>query len=393
MPGSTASMAWCGARSRARRSRSAPPPLGAPRTARRSCVSYSPSSSSRTPISPAKTPAAARMSGQGIATPHRRSTPRRPSIAQPSIEQPPSRAPEMSAPVRSQRLNATDSIRAARKSASRRLQSSNKTLDIPVRSNEARSARQSEKVVSPISPDVHAIPVSRAPETDERRIEPPCTEAFERSQRTSEQPLRKRFGSFDPLKTVAEKSTSMKPSARASTSASTVSTSSTSSQLSPSAASSGESVIRSSCTAAVSLQHQSSTPLGEDAALPGTTPGPRNRPRDPQHKPTREYSVAEVGIKELLEAGVHFGHQTRRWNPKMRRFIFGERAGIHIIDLQQTDRLLKQAQEFCANIASRGGTVMFVGTKKQARDAVKEAAEKAGMPYIDQRWLGGLLTN
>jgi small subunit ribosomal protein S2 len=103
--------------------------------------------------------------------------------------------------------------------------------------------------------------------------------------------------------------------------------------------------------------------------------------------------VAQVGIRELLEAGVHFGHQTRRWNPKMRRFIFGERAGIHIIDLQQTERLLANAQEFAAGIASRGGTVMFVGTKKQARDAVKDAAEKAGMPYIDQRWLGGLLTN
>jgi small subunit ribosomal protein S2 len=103
--------------------------------------------------------------------------------------------------------------------------------------------------------------------------------------------------------------------------------------------------------------------------------------------------VAQVGIRELLEAGVHFGHQTRRWNPKMRRFIFGERAGIHIIDLQQTDRLLRQAQEFTADIASRGGTVMFVGTKKQARDSIKEAAERAGMPYIDQRWLGGLLTN
>jgi small subunit ribosomal protein S2 len=103
--------------------------------------------------------------------------------------------------------------------------------------------------------------------------------------------------------------------------------------------------------------------------------------------------VAHVGIKELLEAGVHFGHQPRRWNPKMRRFIFGERGGIHIIDLQQTDRLLQQAQEFAAGIASRGGTVMFVGTKKGARDAIKEAAERAGMPYIDQRWLGGLLTN
>jgi small subunit ribosomal protein S2 len=103
--------------------------------------------------------------------------------------------------------------------------------------------------------------------------------------------------------------------------------------------------------------------------------------------------VAQVGIRELLEAGVHFGHQPRRWNPKMRRFIFGERGGIHIIDLQQTDRLLQQAQEFTANIASRGGTVMFVGTKKGARDAIKEAAERAGMPYIDHRWLGGLLTN
>jgi small subunit ribosomal protein S2 len=103
--------------------------------------------------------------------------------------------------------------------------------------------------------------------------------------------------------------------------------------------------------------------------------------------------MAEVGIRELLEAGVHFGHQTRRWNPKMRRFIYGERGGIHIIDLQKTNELLNRAQDFAAGIAARGGTVMFVGTKKQARDAVKEAAERAGMPYIDQRWLGGLLTN
>jgi small subunit ribosomal protein S2 len=103
--------------------------------------------------------------------------------------------------------------------------------------------------------------------------------------------------------------------------------------------------------------------------------------------------VAQVGIKELLEAGVHFGHQTRRWNPKMRRFIFGERGGIHIIDLQQTERLLQQAQDFASEVASRGGTVLFVGTKKQARDAVKDAASKGGMPYVNQRWLGGLLTN
>jgi small subunit ribosomal protein S2 len=103
--------------------------------------------------------------------------------------------------------------------------------------------------------------------------------------------------------------------------------------------------------------------------------------------------ATEVGIKELLEAGVHFGHQTRRWNPKMRRFIHGERSGIYIIDLLQTQRLLGQAQEFATELARRGGTILFVGTKKQARDAVKEVAESAGMPYVNNRWLGGLLTN
>jgi small subunit ribosomal protein S2 len=103
--------------------------------------------------------------------------------------------------------------------------------------------------------------------------------------------------------------------------------------------------------------------------------------------------LPEVGIRELLEAGVHFGHQTRRWNPKMRRYIFGERGGIHIIDLQQTEKLLNEAREFASYTAGRGGTVLFVGTKKQARDAVKDAAERAGMPYVHQRWLGGLLTN
>jgi small subunit ribosomal protein S2 len=103
--------------------------------------------------------------------------------------------------------------------------------------------------------------------------------------------------------------------------------------------------------------------------------------------------MAQVGIKELLEAGVHFGHQTRRWNPKMRRFIFGERDGIYIIDLEQTEQLLQNAQNFVADIARRGGTVMFVGTKKQARDAIKETAEAADMPYVNHRWLGGLLTN
>jgi small subunit ribosomal protein S2 len=103
--------------------------------------------------------------------------------------------------------------------------------------------------------------------------------------------------------------------------------------------------------------------------------------------------VADVGIAELLEAGVHFGHQTRRWNPKMRRFIHGERGGIYIIDLLKTSSLLVQAQEFAGTIAHRGGTVLFVGTKKQARDTVKEVAEAADMPYVNHRWLGGLLTN
>src|SRR3954466_5707973 len=103
--------------------------------------------------------------------------------------------------------------------------------------------------------------------------------------------------------------------------------------------------------------------------------------------------ATQVGIRELLEAGVHFGHQTRRWNPKMRRFIFGERDGIYIIDLLKTQALLEQAQRFADDLARRGGTVLFVGTKKQARDSIKEVAEGAGMPYVNHRWLGGLLTN
>jgi small subunit ribosomal protein S2 len=98
-------------------------------------------------------------------------------------------------------------------------------------------------------------------------------------------------------------------------------------------------------------------------------------------------------MRELLEAGVHFGHQTRRWNPKMRRFIFAERGGIYIIDLQQTAALLEEAHEFARNVAARGGSVLFVGTKKQAQDAVEEQAMRVGMPYVNHRWLGGLLTN
>ena len=103
--------------------------------------------------------------------------------------------------------------------------------------------------------------------------------------------------------------------------------------------------------------------------------------------------MAQVGIAELLEAGVHFGHQTRRWNPKMRRFIHGERGGIYIIDLLKTSTALNQAQEFAGTLAHRGGTVLFVGTKKQARDTVKDVAEASGMPFVNHRWLGGLLTN
>jgi small subunit ribosomal protein S2 len=100
-----------------------------------------------------------------------------------------------------------------------------------------------------------------------------------------------------------------------------------------------------------------------------------------------------VSMRELLEAGVHFGHQTRRWNPKMRRFIFGERGGIYIIDLQKTLESLEEAQGFVRNLAERGGTVLFVGTKKQAQDSVEEEAKRTDMPYVNHRWLGGLLTN
>jgi small subunit ribosomal protein S2 len=100
-----------------------------------------------------------------------------------------------------------------------------------------------------------------------------------------------------------------------------------------------------------------------------------------------------VSMRDLLEAGVHFGHQTRRWNPKMRRFIFTERGGIYIIDLQLTAQLLDRAYEFARDLGARGGTMLFVGTKKQAMDAIAEEATRVGMPYVNHRWLGGLLTN
>ncbi|MGN6274336.1 MAG: 30S ribosomal protein S2 [Solirubrobacterales bacterium] len=103
--------------------------------------------------------------------------------------------------------------------------------------------------------------------------------------------------------------------------------------------------------------------------------------------------MPEAELKDLLEAGVHFGHQTRRWNPNMRRFIFGELDGIHIIDLLQTEALLENARKFAGELATGGGQVLFVGTKKQARDTIQEWAERCKMPYVNKRWLGGLLTN
>jgi small subunit ribosomal protein S2 len=98
-------------------------------------------------------------------------------------------------------------------------------------------------------------------------------------------------------------------------------------------------------------------------------------------------------MKELLEAGVHFGHQTKRWNPKMKEYIFGERNGIYIIDLQKTLKMFKEASKFVQDLATEGRIVLFVGTKRQAQDAIAEEAQKCGMFYINQRWLGGLLTN
>ncbi len=103
--------------------------------------------------------------------------------------------------------------------------------------------------------------------------------------------------------------------------------------------------------------------------------------------------MSHITMKQLLEAGVHFGHQTRRWNPKMKPFIFGERNGIHIIDLQQTLKYFEIAYEFAKNVVSDGGKILFVGTKKQAQDAIKEEAQRCGMPYVNHRWLGGTLTN
>jgi small subunit ribosomal protein S2 len=112
--------------------------------------------------------------------------------------------------------------------------------------------------------------------------------------------------------------------------------------------------------------------------------------RDQPHK---EQHMAVISMRQMLEAGAHFGHQTRRWNPKMKRFIFGERAGIYIIDLEQTLGRVETAYGYVRDLVAGGGTILFVGTKKQAQDPIKSYADKCGMPYVNERWLGGMLTN
>src|ERR687895_67534 len=104
-------------------------------------------------------------------------------------------------------------------------------------------------------------------------------------------------------------------------------------------------------------------------------------------------SLSGIALKDLLEAGVHFGHQTKRWNPKMKAYIFGERNGIYIIDLAKTARLFGEAEQFATNLAAEGRTILFVGTKRQAQDAIAEEAQRCSMFFVNQRWLGGLLTN
>ena len=112
-----------------------------------------------------------------------------------------------------------------------------------------------------------------------------------------------------------------------------------------------------------------------------------------EDEPQEEKKMAVVSMKQLLEAGVHFGHQTRRWNPKMAPYIFTERNGIYIIDLQKTVKKLNEAYLFARDIAAEGKDILFVGTKKQAQDSIREEAEHCGMPYVNARWLGGMMTN
>ena len=124
----------------------------------------------------------------------------------------------------------------------------------------------------------------------------------------------------------------------------------------------------------------------ETGKVQGEAAEEKNKRKEVQH-------MAVISMKQLLEAGVHFGHQTRRWNPKMARYIFTERNGIYIIDLQKTVRKVEEAYNYVRNLAADGGTVLFVGTKKQAQESVKEEAERCGMYYVNERWLGGMMTN
>ena len=116
-------------------------------------------------------------------------------------------------------------------------------------------------------------------------------------------------------------------------------------------------------------------------------------PEENNNQKMEEKNMSVISMKQLLEAGVHFGHQTRRWNPKMGEYIFTERNGIYIIDLQKTVKKIVEAYDFVRDIAAEGGEILFVGTKKQATDAIKEEAERVGMYYVNARWLGGMLTN
>jgi small subunit ribosomal protein S2 len=136
----------------------------------------------------------------------------------------------------------------------------------------------------------------------------------------------------------------------------------------------------------------------EAPKAPAPRPAPKPAPAAaaepaPPAPPPVPQTLEPVTIKDLLEAGVHFGHQTRRWNPKMKEYIFGERNGIYIIDLQKTHRLLADALQFVQELGGRGETILFIGTKRQAQEAIQEEAQRCGMPYVTERWLGGLLTN
>ncbi len=134
-------------------------------------------------------------------------------------------------------------------------------------------------------------------------------------------------------------------------------------------------------------------PAKAPEAPPAPVAAPAAAPAAPEAPAAPTPPPGPVTIKDLLEAGVHFGHQTRRWNPKMKNYIFGERNGIYIIDLQKTHRLLQDALQFVESLGAEGKTLLFIGTKRQAQEAVAEEAQRAGMPYVTERWLGGLLTN